>query len=100
MPLPLTMYGVSDCDDTERTRACLRKLGVAFHEVNIDHDPEAERFVIYINGGYRSTPTLVLGEGKFKIVLTEPTEQELEMALIRAGYPIPSTTQISGGPIE
>jgi len=92
MPLPLTLYGATDCDDTERTRARLRKLGVPFHEVNIDYDPEAERFVVFINHGYRSTPTLVLGEGKFKIVATEPTDQELDQVLIRAGYPIPGTT--------
>lgn len=92
MPLPLTLYGATDCDDTERTRNCLCKLGVPFHEVNIDHNAEAERFVLFINRGYRSTPTLVFGEGKFKIIVTEPTNEELHRVLIRADYPIPNTT--------
>jgi len=93
IPLPLTLYGASDCDDTERTRERLRKLGVPFHEVNIDYDPEAERFVMFINHGYRSTPTLVLGEGKFKIIVTEPAEQELDQVFIQAGYSISNPTQ-------
>lgn len=85
MPLSLTLYGATDCDDTERTRRYLHELGIPFREVNIDHDPAAERFVIFINGGYRSTPTLVLGAGKHKTILTEPTNAELDKALIHAG---------------
>jgi mycoredoxin len=77
----LTMYGATDCDDTERTRAFLQERHIPFREINIDHDPEAERFVLFINGGFRSTPTLVIGEGKRKLILTEPTNQELEEAI-------------------
>ncbi len=81
MSLAITMYGATDCDDTERTRAYLQERGIPFREVNIDHDPDAERFVIFINGGFRSTPTLVIGEGKRKLILTEPTNNQLEEAL-------------------
>lgn len=93
MLLPLTLYGATDCDDTERTCKCLRELNIPFQEVNIDHDPEAERFVIFINRGYRRTPTLVFGEGKHKIIVVEPTNEELEQVLIQAGYAIPNSTQ-------
>ncbi len=78
MSLSLTLYGATDCDDTERARTYLRTRGIPFHEINIDHNPEAERFVIFINDGYRSTPTLVLGEGRRKTILTEPTDAELD----------------------
>ena len=74
----LVMYGATDCDDTQRTRERLRQAGVSFGEVNIDHDAEAERFVVFINGGYRSTPTLVFDRGRRKVVLTEPTDAELD----------------------
>lgn len=83
MSLPITMYGATNCDDSERTRSRLNELGIPFREVNIDHDSAAERFVIFINRGYRSTPTLVFGEGKFKIIATEPTNQELDQVLIK-----------------
>lgn len=81
MSLPIVMYGATDCDDTERTRAHLLARNVPFREVNIDHDADAERFVMFINNGYRSTPTLILGEGKRKLILTEPTNEELDQAL-------------------
>lgn len=81
MPLPIIMYGATHCDDTERTREHLQARGAPFREVNIDHDAEAERFVVFINGGYRSTPTLVFGEGKRKMILTEPTNEELDEAI-------------------
>jgi mycoredoxin len=84
-PLPLTLYGGDDCDDTERTRGRLLALGAPFREVILERDPDAERFVMFINGGYRSTPTLVFGKGKIKLIVTEPTDEELEEALGWAG---------------
>ena len=86
MPKPIVIYGATDCDDTQRTRERLTALGVPFREVNIDHDNEAERFVIFINGGFRSTPTLVIGEGKHKTIITEPTNEEIEEMVREAGY--------------
>lgn len=77
----LTVYGRPDCDDTDLVRAHLQALGVAFAEVNIDEDAIANQFVLFINGGFRSTPTVVLGTGKCKVILTEPTELELDEAL-------------------
>lgn len=86
MSLPIILYGATECDDTERTRNHLNALGIPFREINIDHDQEAERFVMFINGGYRSTPTLVIGDGKLKYVLTEPSDAQLKEMLMRAGY--------------
>lgn len=75
------LYGAADCDDTQRTRAHLHARQIPFQEVSIDEDPEAERFVIFINKGFRSTPTLVFGEGKRKVILTEPSNEELDAEL-------------------
>ncbi len=79
--LPITVYGATNCDDTARTRALLDRVGVGYRYVNIDHDTEAERFVLYVNSGNRSTPTLVVGTGRSRLLLTEPTDEEM-MALI------------------
>lgn len=78
---PITVYGRPDCDDTDHVRARLRALGVEFCEINIDDDEAANQFVLFINGGFRSTPTLVVGAGRRRLVLTEPTDAELEAAL-------------------
>lgn len=85
MHLPLTLYGSTVCDDTERVTARLREWGIPFREVMLEDDPEAERFVLFINGGFRSTPTLVFGDGKHKVILTEPDDAELAQAVGRAG---------------
>ncbi len=87
---PLTLYGGDDCDDTEHVTGRLREWGIPFREVILEQDPEAERFVIFINGGFRSTPTLVFGDGRLKTVLTEPTDEELAATLAQAGYSVPN----------
>ena len=81
MSLPIVMYGATDCDDTEAVRHYLTTHHIAFRDVNIDEDDVANQFVIFINGGFRSTPTLVLGNGKHKTILTEPTPIEIETIL-------------------
>ena len=88
---PLTLYGGDDCDDTERVTGLLRAWGVPFREVILEHDPDAERFVLFINNGFRSTPTLVFGDGRHKTILTEPTDEELAAAVGRAGYTLPQS---------
>lgn len=70
MSLPLILYGATDCEDTEHVRRRLNEWRVPFQEVNIDQNKEAEQFVIFINAGYRSTPTLVIRAGKIKIIAT------------------------------
>ncbi len=55
-------------------------------EVNIAADEGAARYVERVNGGFRSTPTLVFGDEAFIVV--EPTLEELDAALRRAGYPV------------
>ena len=85
-PLPLTLYGGNDCDDTERAVGLLNALGIAYRQISIDEDPEAERFVIFINNGNRSTPTLVFGQERLKLVLTEPSDEELVAAIFEAGH--------------
>lgn len=86
MPLPITLYGCPTCEDTDAVREQLHQRGIPFREVNIDADADASAFVTVINGGLRSTPTLVVGEGKRKVVLTEPDSALLEQTLREAGY--------------
>ena len=86
MPLPLTMYGATYCEDTQHVRELLTAWQIPFSEVNIDHDISAEQFVIFINDNQRRTPTLVFGAGKQKTIITEPDDDELRHLLRAAGY--------------
>lgn len=86
MPRPIVVYGATHCEDTHRTHEYFTAAGIPFREVNIDHDPEAERFLIFINNGQRITPTLVIGDGRDKRVVTEPSDEELAELLASEGY--------------
>jgi len=81
------MYARPDCEDSELARNRLRELGIPFIEINIDEDETAAQYVERLNRGFRSTPTIVFGDEAFYIV--EPTVEQLDEALRRAGYPVP-----------
>jgi glutaredoxin len=87
----ITVYAGTHCDDTERTIAALQTWNIAFDQIVIDDNDKAQTFVAAINGGYLSTPTVVIDQGKVKQVITEPTDDELKELLIAVGYQIPDT---------
>ena len=55
----LVMYTTSWCGDCVVTKKALTKLEVPYLEVNIEGDPDAAEYVMQVNGGRRSVPTLV-----------------------------------------
>lgn len=55
----LVMYTTTWCGDCAVTKRALAKLEVPFLEVNIEEDPAAADYVMQVNGGRRSVPTLV-----------------------------------------
>jgi mycoredoxin len=65
----LTMYTTTWCGYCVRLKKGLERAGVEFDEVNIEADPEAEEFVLAVNGGHATVPTLLLANGD---VLTNP----------------------------
>jgi mycoredoxin len=56
----LKMYTTTWCPDCVAAKNVLRQRQVHFEEVNIERDPQAAEFVMSVNGGRRSVPTLVL----------------------------------------
>lgn len=59
----LTMYTTRWCGDCTITKNYLTKFNVPFDEVDIESDPGAEEYVMRLNDGRRSVPTLVV-DGK------------------------------------
>lgn len=53
------MYTTTWCGDCVVTKRALSNLEVPFHEVNIEENPDAAAYVMQVNGGRRSVPTLV-----------------------------------------
>lgn len=62
---PIRIYTRSWCEDSQAAKEFLRKLHLAFEEVDIEKEPEAARFVEAANGGKRRTPTFDVGGRTF-----------------------------------
>lgn len=59
------MYTTQWCPDCRRVKMFLQNKGIAFQEVNIEEDPDAEEIVLRVNQGRRKVPTLKMGEKYF-----------------------------------
>ncbi len=79
------VYGVDQCEDTQRTRRHLNQRGVPYTYINLDKDADADRKVKEWNSGRRITPTVVIAGAGKKIWLTEPDNAELDAALREQG---------------
>jgi mycoredoxin len=54
----IILYSTHWCGDCRRTKRFLKDRGIAFREINIDEDPDAEDLVLRVNDGRRKVPTL------------------------------------------
>ncbi|MFI6981670.1 mycoredoxin [Embleya sp. NPDC050154] len=60
MSAPVTMYSTTWCGYCRRLKSQMEREGIAYTEVNIEHDPKAADFVMSVNGGNQTVPTLVI----------------------------------------
>jgi mycoredoxin len=72
------MYTTTWCGDCYRAKRVFARLDVPYTEVNIGHAPEAAEFVMRVNRGARSVPTIVFPDGS---ILVEPASSTLEAKL-------------------
>jgi mycoredoxin len=56
----ITMYSTTWCGDCQVAKTFLKKLAIPFEEVNIEEHPDAADYVMKVNNGKRSVPTLVV----------------------------------------
>jgi mycoredoxin len=54
----IRMYSTNWCGDCRVTKRVLDSRGVVFEEINIENDELAAQYVMQVNGGKRSVPTL------------------------------------------
>lgn len=57
--MQIKVYTTRWCGDCQITKNYLSKFGIPYEEVDIEHDPEAAAYVMQVNDGRRSVPTLV-----------------------------------------
>jgi len=78
MPGSLIMYSTAWCGYCRRLKAQLDRAGVPYEEIDIEADPQAAEYVMTINGGNQTVPTVVLPDGR---ALTNPSIGELTTEL-------------------
>ncbi|GAA2515322.1 mycoredoxin [Pilimelia columellifera] len=79
----LTMYSTPWCGYCHRLKSQLDRAGIAHEVIDIEQDPEAARYVMSVNGGNQTVPTVRILPvvGGDEIVLTNPSIIEVRAAL-------------------
>ena len=75
---PLTMYTTSWCGYCSRLKTALKSEGIPYTEVDIESDPAAAEFVMSVNRGNQTVPTLKFADGS---TLTNPSAREVKAKL-------------------
>lgn len=74
----LTMYTTPWCGFCRRLKRQLGGEGIEVAEVDIEQDPSAADFVMQVNGGNQTVPTLVFADGT---ALTNPSLAQVKEKL-------------------
>jgi thioredoxin reductase (NADPH) len=74
----ITLYGAFWCPDCHRSKQFLGEHQIPYRWVDVEEDPEGERFVLAANAGKRRIPTLAFADGS---VLSNPSNAELAAKL-------------------
>ncbi len=74
-PTQIIMYSTQHCSDCLRAKAFFEANNIPYTRVLIEDNHEATEFVMKVNHGFQSVPTIVFPDGS---VLVEPSWQELK----------------------
>ncbi|KOU35793.1 MULTISPECIES: mycoredoxin [unclassified Streptomyces] len=78
MPGTVTMYSTTWCGYCQRLKKQMDREGIAYTEVNIEHDPASAEFVEKANGGNQTVPTVLFGDGS---TLTNPSLAQVKQKI-------------------
>ena len=74
-PKQIVMYTTEYCSDCMRARKFFEENNIPHLRVGLEGNAEATNFVMQVNRGYRSVPTIVFPDGS---ILVEPGWEELK----------------------
>jgi mycoredoxin len=74
----LTMYTTSWCGFCRNLKNQLARSGIEIAEVDIERDPAAAEFVMSVNGGNQTVPTVVFPDGT---ALVNPSAAQVKAQL-------------------
>jgi mycoredoxin len=78
MAQPLTMYTTPWCAFCRRLKRQLAQDGIEMLEIDIERDPAAADYVMLVNGGFQTVPTIVFPDGS---ALTNPSAAQVKERL-------------------
>jgi mycoredoxin len=78
----LTMYSTSWCGYCYRLKSQLEREGIGYEVVDIDKDPAAADYVMTVNDGNRTVPTVRFADGS---TLTNPSISQVKERLAAFG---------------
>lgn len=73
-PSQIVMYTTEYCSDCHRAKAYFAAKKISYLKVGLEGNEEATEFVINVNKGARSVPTIIFPDGS---VMVEPSLAEL-----------------------
>lgn len=74
-PSQIVMYTTEYCSDCHRAKAFFEANHIEYLRVGLEGNEEATEFVMAVNNGNRSVPTIVFPNGS---ILVEPSWRELQ----------------------
>ena len=80
----LTMYSTSWCGYCRRLKSQLDREGIGYTVVDIEQDPAAADFVMSVNGGNQTVPTIRFADGS---ALTNPSIVQVKAHLETIAVP-------------
>src|SRR5262245_55101349 len=79
MEQEILIYGTAWCGDCRRALRVLDQLQASYRYINIDEDEDGAAYVVDVNRGRRSVPTILFPDGS---VLVEPSNATLTQKLV------------------
>ncbi len=70
----IKMYVTTWCGDCRMAKRWFDAHNIPYEYINIEEDQNAAAYVLRVNGGMRSVPTIVFPDGS---ILVEPSPREL-----------------------
>ena len=80
-PEIVTMYSTTWCGYCRRLKTLMQREGIEYTEVDIERDPAAADFVMKVNGGNQTVPTVHFPNGA---ALTNPSIDQVKAQLANA----------------
>ena len=74
----ITMYSTTWCGYCRRLKSQLDREGIRYTEVDIERQPEAATFVMQVNNGNQTVPTVLFPDGS---AATNPSLAEVKARL-------------------